>query len=117
MRARPLPADKGGQQGRPPAPGPITSPEVQPSTGASITAHKTSPMAATDRSTPARSRRRASGFRESGTSRQASSAAPRATGTLMRNTEPHQKWASSNPPTIGPRAKPTPFAPAQSPIA
>ena len=38
-------------------------------------------------------------------------------GTLIRNTDPHQKWASSRPPTIGPRANPTPLVAAQKPIA
>lgn len=33
------------------------------------------------------------------------------TGTLMRNTEPHQKCSSSHPPTSGPSAAP-PVAPA-----
>ena len=35
----------------------------------------------------------------------------------MRNTDPHQKWASSKPPTIGPSAMPTPLVPAHMPIA
>ncbi|WP_018559204.1 MULTISPECIES: hypothetical protein [unclassified Streptomyces] len=33
-------------------------------------------------------------------------------GTLIRKTEPHQKWSSSRPPTTGPSAKlaaPTPL--------
>ncbi|MDT4860931.1 hypothetical protein FQZ97_955150 [compost metagenome] len=33
--------------------------------------------------------------------------AARTTGRLIRNTEPHQKCSSSNPPRIGPRADPT----------
>ena len=40
-----------------------------------------------------------------------------AIGTLIRNTEPHQKWTSSKPPMIGPSAIPTPLVPAQKPIA
>jgi hypothetical protein len=35
----------------------------------------------------------------------------------MRNTEPHQKWASRRPPTIGPRMAPTVNPPAQMPTA
>ena len=30
------------------------------------------------------------------------------TGTLTQNTEPHQKWSSSQPPIIGPMAMPMP---------
>ena len=40
-----------------------------------------------------------------------------ATGTLIRNTDPHQKWASSRPPTIGPSASPAPLVPDQNPSA
>ena len=39
------------------------------------------------------------------------------TGTFTRNTDPHQKWASNQPPTIGPIAMPRPETPAQMPIA
>jgi hypothetical protein len=38
-------------------------------------------------------------------------------GTFSRNTEPHQKWASSSPPTTGPIATPMPTAMAQMPMA
>ena len=38
-------------------------------------------------------------------------------GTLIRKTEPHQKWSSSSPPTIGPTAMATPTAEAQMPMA
>ena len=44
-------------------------------------------------------------------------AATSAIGTFIKKTEPHQKRASSAPPTIGPRAKPTPLVPAQIAIA
>ncbi len=39
------------------------------------------------------------------------------TGTLTRNTEPHQKWDSSRPPSTGPMATPIPTAEAQIPMA
>src|SRR6476620_2011747 len=39
------------------------------------------------------------------------------TGTFTRNTEPHQKWLSNHPPTIGPIAIPRPDTPAHIPIA
>ena len=39
------------------------------------------------------------------------------TGTLMRNTEPHQKCSSSRPDVIGPMATPAPDTPAQMAMA
>ena len=39
------------------------------------------------------------------------------TGTLIRKTEPHQKWVSSRPPRTGPIATPMPTAEVQMPIA
>ncbi len=39
------------------------------------------------------------------------------TGTLIRNTEPHQKCSSRTPPTIGPKAAPAEKADAQMPTA
>ncbi len=39
------------------------------------------------------------------------------TGTLIRKTEPHQKWSSSRPPSTGPVAMPMPTAVAHRPIA
>ena len=39
------------------------------------------------------------------------------TGTLIRKTEPHQKWASSVPPVTGPTPRPRADTPAQMPIA
>ncbi len=38
-------------------------------------------------------------------------------GTLIRKTEPHQKWSSSSPPTTGPTAKPAALIPLQMPTA
>jgi len=40
-----------------------------------------------------------------------------ATGTMNRNTLPHQKRPSSQPPTMGPAATPTPVVAPHSPIA
>ena len=40
-----------------------------------------------------------------------------AMGTLTRKTDPHQKWARRNPPSIGPMATPSPVVPDQIPIA
>ncbi len=57
------------------------------------------------------------GFRDSGTSSRMASTPTAVSGTLIRKTEPHQKWASSRPPTIGPMATPMPTAVAQMPMA
>src|SRR4051812_35308235 len=38
-------------------------------------------------------------------------------GTLTRKIDPHQKWASSKPPEIGPMPRPTADTPAQMPMA
>nr|WP_251059962.1 hypothetical protein [Streptomyces sp. ISL-100] len=38
-------------------------------------------------------------------------------GRLIRNTDPHQKWLSSQPPAMGPTTVPTPTAADQMPIA
>ena len=70
-----------------------------------------------DSSAPVRSGASAAGFLESGISHSAQAAPAAAIGTLIRNTDPHQKWASSRPPTIGPSAMPTPLVPAQTPMA
>ena len=70
-----------------------------------------------DISAPARSGRSAAGFFDSGISHSAQAPPSTAIGTLIRNTDPHQKLASSKPPTIGPSAMPTPLVPAQMPIA
>ena len=70
-----------------------------------------------ERIEPSQSTLRGAGLRESGTSGTASAIPANATGTLMRNTEPHQKWASSRPPTIGPSASPAPLVPDQNPSA
>jgi len=61
--------------------------------------HSTSPRPAIDSTAPAMSGRSAAGFLESGTSGTAHSSPAAAMGTLIRNTDPHQKWASSTPPT------------------
>jgi hypothetical protein len=39
------------------------------------------------------------------------------TGTLTRNTEPHQKCSRSHPPITGPRMMPNPATPAHTPMA
>jgi hypothetical protein len=68
-------------------------------------------------STPAMSMRPGFGSFDSGTRVKTRITPAAAIGTLMRNTEPHQKCSSSRPPTIGPMATPRPTAPAQTPMA
>ncbi len=101
----------------PPAPTPSTGAEVHPRPGASMTAHSVMVSPAMDRPEPTRSGGRATGSLESGSSGTDSSSASTTIGTLTRNTEPHQKCASSRPPTIGPSARPTPEVAAQMPKA
>ena len=72
---------------------------------------------ATDSSTPTASIRPGDGLRDSGTSTVIAISPAITTGTLMRNTEPHQKCSSSRPPTTGPIATASPTAPAQTPMA
>ena len=57
------------------------------------------------------------GLRDSGTRTNTAAAPSTVTGTLIRKTEPHQKWASSRPPSTGPMATPMPTAEAQMPMA
>ncbi len=63
------------------------------------------------------SRRPGRGSRESGTSQVIRTSATITMGTLMRKTEPHQKWSRSAPPVIGPMAMARPTPPAQMPMA
>jgi hypothetical protein len=84
-------AAKAASTTSPAAPAPTTMAEDQPWTGASMIAHSTSPRPATDSTAPVRSGRSAAGFFESGTSGRAHSTPAAAIGTLIRNTDPHQK--------------------------
>jgi hypothetical protein len=52
------------------------------------------------------------GLRDSGTSTGARTSSGSSTGTARRNTDPHQKCWSRNPPTTGPR-----IPPAEKPVA
>ena len=102
---------------RAPEPAPITSPEVQPLVGASMIAHSSRPRPTIEHSEPPGSGLFAARFFELGTRAMPSTKATAAIGTLTRNIEPHQKWASSRPPAIGPSAIPTPITPPQAPMA
>src|SRR5436305_1353545 len=54
---------------------------------------------------------------ERGTQRAASTRVTTTTGAFTRKTEPHQKWASSKPPTTGPTAVAVPPTPDHTAIA
>src|SRR5579875_3651159 len=74
----------------PPTPVPATSADDQPYTGASMMAHSSNPSPATDSNDPTRSGLFADGSLESGTSGRARAKPTAATGTLIKNTDPHQ---------------------------
>ena len=59
---------------------------------------------------PSGSRRRRSLLRDSGSRTMTATSATATMGTLMRNTEPHQKLVSSQPPSMGPTGKPSMLA-------
>src|SRR5215469_12453425 len=91
--------------------------EPHPSDGASIRAHKRAVRPAMDSSAPIGSSLGLDGSRESLTKKKPPMRPRITTGTLTRNTEPHQNRWSSHPPAIGPMAIPMPDTPAQMPIA
>ena len=66
---------------------------------------------------PGTSMRLASGSRDSGTNRQPRNRAIMTIGTLMRNTDPHQKCSSKNPPVTGPNATAAPDTADHTPMA
>ncbi len=63
---------------------------------------------AIDKPAESGSNRPGAGSRDSGSSRVPATRNTATTGTLTRNTEPHQKCSSSAPPTSGPSARPPP---------
>jgi hypothetical protein len=60
---------------------------------------------ALEMTTPAQSTRGRSVLRDSGIRKVTAISANSTTGTLIRNTDPHQKWSSRAPPTSGPMGK------------
>src|SRR5947199_9410921 len=72
---------------------------------------------AIEASTPTKSIRPGLGFFDSGTSSAIAATLAAQNGTLIRNTEPHEKWASSRPPTRGPMATPIQTATAETATA
>jgi len=65
---------------------------------------------------PAMSSRSAFGSLDSGTNTHCNSSAVMTMGTLMRNTEPHQKCSSKKPPVTGPNATAAPDTADHTPI-
>ncbi|GMA36599.1 hypothetical protein GCM10025876_28030 [Demequina litorisediminis] len=74
-------------------------------------------IAAIDNALDTRSNPPSAGPRDSGSSHAPAMTRMTTTGTLMRNTEPHQKCSSSAPPTRGPTASPLAAAADQMAIA
>ena len=80
-------------------------------------AHTTVVSPTIESMTPGTSMRGASGSRDSGTRILPATSAAITIGMLTRNTLCQLKCSSSSPPTIGPRATPSPETPAQAAIA
>ena len=97
------------------ASGPTINGEVQVRLGASMIPQSNNPMPTIDRAAPKGSARLAWGLFELGMRKAVAPRPIRATGTLMRNTEPHQKWTKRKPPSIGPMATPSPAVADQIP--
>ena len=91
--------------------------EPQPCSGASMIAYTSAPMARIDRSAPGMSMRCCSGSRDSGSRIRPATMATARSGTLMRNTDPHQKCSTRKPEIGGPSAAPPAAMPAQMLIA
>src|SRR5450756_1038713 len=85
---------------RPPSTGPSTPGLTHDTPSPPCTIPKTTstrPM--TEASTPRKSILPGAGLRDSGTRKITANTPAIVTGTLIRKTEPHQKWASSRPPS------------------
>ena len=78
---------------------------VQPSWPARMTPYVSAISPALEITTPAQSTRGRSALRDSGIRKVTAISANSTTGTLIRNTDPHQKWSSRAPPTSGPMGK------------
>src|SRR5664280_2338111 len=98
-------------------PAPTTHGDRHPRWGTSMIDQTSRVRPVVDATAPSTSMGRRTGSRESGTSHSAATSPSRTTGTLTRKIDPHQKWASSQPPAIGPMAIPKPVVPDQMPMA
>src|SRR6266511_62542 len=96
---------------------PITAALIHQLEGASMIPETREVKATTERASPGRSGRGGAGCRLSGTRIQPPARAAIAIGTFSRNTDPHQKFSRSHPPTMGPRGMPRLAIPVQSPMA
>ncbi len=90
---------------------------VQPRDGASMMASTSATSASAIRMVPRQSSRCPPDSAVSGTTRTTPAIASATSGTLIRNTLPHQKCVSSRPPSVGPRMMPTPATADQAAIA
>ena len=82
-----------------------------------MTAQTSATSPAPDSAAPVQSIRRATGSRDSGSSRQPATTAIAVSGTFTMKIDPHQNWSSRKPPTTGPSATPRPAVAAQMPMA
>src|SRR5436305_13708210 len=89
----------------------------QPFPGASMSPYTSATMPMIDGTAPIGSRLAGSGSRDFGTKNLPATSAIRITGTLIKNTEPNQKWPSSQPLASGPNAPAAPVTLAQMAIA
>ena len=89
----------------------------QPNSGASMIVKTSAVIDVIDSSRPRRSIRGTFRSRDSGTTRNVAMTVMITIGTLMKKTEPHQKFSSSQPPLIGPAATPTPLVALHIPMA
>ena len=102
---------------RPPMIVPSTNGSDQPLDGPSMIPQSTGTRPMTDSAAPTGSSRDADSSRDVGSRSRPATMATITTGTLIRNTEPHQKCSSRNPPINGPNAAPAPAIAAHAPMA
>src|SRR5215213_5496065 len=95
----------------------ITAGLVHPASTPSMSVNTTPPSASVERATPGKSSGGTPGRRDSGSQRSPNGAASSTNGTLTRKTQRQPATSTSSPPTTGPRARPSPATPAQTPAA
>src|ERR1700730_17192631 len=113
-RSQPMNAASRAQAAKQPM---IVSNEPQPDPGASMIVNTSNAIAAVDSTSPGRSGRGACGSREVGTDQATNAAPSAATGTIAKKMLVHEKFSSSQPPTIGPSAIAIPAVAPHGPIA
>ena len=90
---------------------------AHPHSGASMIVNTSALIAEIESSKPTMSRAGTCSSRDSGTKAMTATTATITMGTLMKNTDPHQKCSSNQPPAIGPAATAMPLVALQTPIA